>query len=195
MAQEPGVEKRIERVDRQLEALENEKGGFVERSGRAMAEGETGGEKAADRITKPVARGEERFDPLVALRVRQGRRRARRRRSYAALALVQEVLARFALQALGVGLLGAFDRLGGPLGGVLSARREETDAPRRICSPRRTAAHAPPLVGSAPAASEGEDRFRREEGERAQRKASVGIRIRSGIPVFNYGSSRPRGQL
>ena len=45
--------------------------------------------------------------------------KAQAQRSCAAFALVQEVLACLALQPLGVGPLGAFDRSRGPLGGVL----------------------------------------------------------------------------
>ena len=90
-AQEPGVEKRIERVDRQAQALEDEKGGLVERRRRAVAEGETGGEKAADRVAQPVSRGEEGFDPLV-VRLRQGEPPAVRRSS-TALAFAQDAVA------------------------------------------------------------------------------------------------------
>ncbi len=68
-----GVEKRIERVDRQAQTLKDEEGGLVERRCRAVAEGEAGGEKAADRIAQPVSRGEERVDPLVERRLSQGR--------------------------------------------------------------------------------------------------------------------------
>ena len=64
-AQKPGVEKGIERVDRQAQAFEDEKGGLVERGRRAMAESEIGSKKAADRIAQPVSRGKESFDPLV----------------------------------------------------------------------------------------------------------------------------------
>ena len=123
VAQEPGVEKRIERVDRQAQTLEDEKGGLVERSRRAVTEGEAGGEKPADRVAQPVARGQERFEPLVGRRLRQ-ERPPQARRSCAALALVQEALALFAEQPSSVSLLGAFDRLGGPLGGVLLGSRE-----------------------------------------------------------------------
>ena len=90
VAQEPGVEKRIERVDRQAQALEDEKGGLVERRRRAMAEGEVGGEKATDRIAQPVPRGEKRFDPLVERRLRQGRA-PQARRSCASLARAHDV--------------------------------------------------------------------------------------------------------
>ena len=124
VTKEPGVEKRIERVDRQAQALEDEKGGLVERRRRAVAEGEARGEKATDRVAQPVSRGEERFDPLVDRRLRQGRP-PQARRSWASLALAQEVLSRLALQALSVGLLRTFDRPGGPLGGVLLGGRED----------------------------------------------------------------------
>ena len=73
VAKQPGVEKRIEHVDRQAQTLEDEKGGFVERRRRAVAEGEASREKAADRIAQPVSRGQERFNPLVDRRLRQGR--------------------------------------------------------------------------------------------------------------------------
>ena len=43
-AKELRVEKGIERVDRQMQTLENEEGGFVDRGGRAVAEGEIGRE-------------------------------------------------------------------------------------------------------------------------------------------------------
>ncbi len=46
---------------------------------------------------------------------------ARRRRSHAVFAVPHEALARLAVQVLRVGLLGAFDRLGGTDGGVLGA--------------------------------------------------------------------------
>ena len=73
LAKQPGVEKRIEHVDRQAQTLKDEKGGFVERCRGAVAEGEAGGEKAADRVAQPVSRGQERFKPLVDRLLRQGR--------------------------------------------------------------------------------------------------------------------------
>jgi len=38
VAQEPGVEKRIEHIDGQAQSLEDEKGGLVERRRRTVAE-------------------------------------------------------------------------------------------------------------------------------------------------------------
>ena len=45
-----GVEKRVDLVDRELQPLEDEIGGLVERRGRAMSKGEAGGAKAADGV-------------------------------------------------------------------------------------------------------------------------------------------------
>ncbi len=73
MTKELRVEKRIERIDRQPEPFKDEKGGFIERRRRAMAEGELSRKKATDRIAQPVSRGEERFDPFVGRRLRQAR--------------------------------------------------------------------------------------------------------------------------
>ncbi len=97
-AKQPGVEKRIERVDRQAQALEDEKGGLVERRRRAVAEGEAGREKAPDRVAQPVSRGQERFNPLVDRRLRQARP-PQARGSRALLALAQEMPSHLALQA------------------------------------------------------------------------------------------------
>src|SRR5271157_5604274 len=83
-----------------------------------MTESEVGGEKSPDRIAQPIARREEHFEPLVRLPFKQGPAPPARR-SCAAFALVQEVLAKLALQPLGVGLLQAFHRFGGPRGRVL----------------------------------------------------------------------------
>ena len=65
--QELGVGERIERIDREMEGFENEEGRFVDRVRRAVAESEASGAKAADGITKPVARRQEERDALVGL--------------------------------------------------------------------------------------------------------------------------------
>ena len=74
-AQEPGVEKGIERVDRKIEAFENDEGRFVERCRRPVAERQVLGAEAANRVTQPVARGGEKRDALIApaVRLRLGR--------------------------------------------------------------------------------------------------------------------------
>ena len=59
------VEERVERVDRQMEALEDEIGRLVERGRRAVAEDELGLAKAADRVAQPVARRDEEGEALV----------------------------------------------------------------------------------------------------------------------------------
>jgi hypothetical protein len=59
------VEEWIERVDREMKALENEIGRLVERRGRAVAEGEAGGAKPADRVAQPVARRDEEGDAFI----------------------------------------------------------------------------------------------------------------------------------
>ena len=93
-------------------------------------EGQTRREKTSDRIAQPVPRREERLDPLIAVRVRQGQRPPRGRGSCAALAFVQETLAILALKPLGLGLLRAFDRLRRLLCGV-ALRSGEGIQPRR----------------------------------------------------------------
>ena len=74
-AQEPRVEERIERIDRQIEAFEDDEGRFVERRRRPVAERQALGAEAADRVTQPVARGREKRDALIApaVRLRLGR--------------------------------------------------------------------------------------------------------------------------
>ena len=63
--QELGVEKRIERVDRKVQAFEDEIGGFVERGRRAVAESEARGAEAADGVAQPVARRRKQLNALV----------------------------------------------------------------------------------------------------------------------------------
>ncbi len=109
-----------------LEALQHQKGGLVDRIGRAVAEHEARGLEAAHRIAEPVARRRENGDPLLGVlhRAPPGSkpaglrrpdvRRDSRRRAYfdALLALGAELPALLAMQALGVGLLRAFLRTG-----------------------------------------------------------------------------------
>src|SRR6185437_10264797 len=107
---EPSVEKRIKHVDRQAETLENEKGGLVERGRHAVAKGEFGGKKAADRIAQPVAWREKRFDPLVGMRL------SLKWSSHAPRLCERKTCSTTCLQTLSGGLLRPCDRPRGPLG-------------------------------------------------------------------------------
>ena len=77
LARQFRVEERVERVDRQMEALEDEIGRLVERGRRAVAENEVGLAKAADRVAQPVARRDEEVEALVGFGHATSQRRAR----------------------------------------------------------------------------------------------------------------------
>ena len=167
-----------------LETLENEKGGFVEGGGRAVAEGEVGGEKAADRVAQPVARGEERLDPLVAIRVSQGRphpgrplirRSCTRAGNACASCLAAPGRRPFAR-------IRSISRTARP-----DPARGRQEAERRFAlgaAARRS--HAGLLRGG----DEGQDRPRERKGEPATANQGRDSR-RSGIPVRSDGSCGP----
>ncbi len=184
-AEELGVEKRIERVDRQTQTLEDEEGGFVERGRCPLAESEIGGDEPPDRIAQPIARRREQVEPLVGRPFfRQGRTSAGPcfRRSHAAPAFVQEVLARLALQPARVRLLRAFDRAGRPRAGVLVGAGLHLDR-------RRAAIHR-----HISRVSDGDGRTQslgRKNGQYADASQSHVTHKRS-YPVLVDGSFAPR---
>ena len=72
-ARQRRVEKRIERVDRQAQRLENDEGGFVDGVGRAMAVDEPGRVEPADGVAEEVAQRREDREALVVGAIVGGR--------------------------------------------------------------------------------------------------------------------------
>ena len=133
--EKPRVGERIERVDRQMQSLEDQESGFVDRRVGPVPEGEISLEETADRMAEPVARGDEDVEariehgdcPSIARRVPNetagvgaGCRAIFNYAigSRALLALGDELFALLEMQFLGLGLLFAFLRSGGSGGGV-----------------------------------------------------------------------------
>eukprot|EP00913_Durusdinium_trenchii_P021284 g19997.t1 len=62
--QQPGIQERIQRIDRQVERIEQEKGRVVARGGGSMAIAEIGGVEARDGIAPIIAQRHQFFDDL-----------------------------------------------------------------------------------------------------------------------------------
>ena len=117
------VKKRIKRVDRKVQAFKDHEGGFVERGRHAMAKGETGRPESPDGVAQPIARRRKELEALVGFAQSHPQEIETAETSGPVFAVAHEVLARFAVQVLGVSLLRAFDRPCRTGAGVLPLRR------------------------------------------------------------------------